>query len=117
MFPLINAAIESGISIAAFPDSPTLNLPAQVEIVTDLEDAKDWADYIAIDVHAPNLAEIAELLAPQANIPPAAHVEVLVETSLPCGLGVCSVCAVVSTTGWKLACQDGPVFNMKSWIW
>jgi dihydroorotate dehydrogenase electron transfer subunit len=117
LYPLIDAAVESSISVAVFSDSLIPDLPVQVEIVTKLEDARDWADYIAIDLHVSSIAELAELLASQARIPPAAYVEMLVDTPLACGLGVCAVCAVVKGTGWRLACKDGPVFNMKAWLW
>jgi hypothetical protein len=33
---------------------------------------------------------------------------------MPCaGLAACGVCAVQTRRGWKLACVDGPVFDLK----
>jgi dihydroorotate dehydrogenase electron transfer subunit len=38
-------------------------------------------------------------------------------TEMPCGgLGDCGVCALTSGRAWKLACQDGPVFDIHELI-
>jgi dihydroorotate dehydrogenase electron transfer subunit len=34
-----------------------------------------------------------------------------VEAYMACGIGVCRGCAVTTTEGYKMCCQDGPVFN------
>jgi NAD(P)H-flavin reductase len=40
--------------------------------------------------------------------------QVLVRTSIPCGgIADCGVCAVMTKSNWKLACKDGPVFDLK----
>ncbi len=117
LIPLIDAAVKSDISIAAFTDGQFPNLPAQVEIATDPADVKGWADYIAVDTHALRIAEVADFIAPQPGIPPAADVEMLLDAALACGFGVCAACAVNTGSGWRLACQDGPVFNMRGWSW
>jgi NAD(P)H-flavin reductase len=37
----------------------------------------------------------------------------LVVAPMPCGgLAECGVCAVTTRRGWKLACKDGPVFDL-----
>ena len=38
-------------------------------------------------------------------------VEVSLENYFGCGIGLCSGCAVETTTGIKKACVDGPVFT------
>ena len=43
--------------------------------------------------------------------------QVLVLVPMPCGgMGECGVCAVKIQRGWKLACKDGPVFDLEDLI-
>lgn len=43
--------------------------------------------------------------------------EVSLETTMACGIGACLTCVVDTTSGHKLACSDGPVFNTKELKW
>ena len=55
-----------------------------------------------------------ELWAPTQN--PGAG-QALVTLPMPCGgLGECGACAVPIRRGWKLACQDGPVLDVRLWL-
>jgi hypothetical protein len=43
--------------------------------------------------------------------------QALVITPMPCGgIAECGVCAVTARRGWKLACKDGPVFDLTELI-
>lgn len=117
LLPLVETAVASDINLAVFAGSPMPDLPLQVEIAADPAGVVDWADYIAIDTTADRLAEVSKLLLPPSGMLPAAQVQTLIDVTLPCGLGVCAACAVVSGKGWKLSCQDGPVFDMRGWGW
>jgi dihydroorotate dehydrogenase electron transfer subunit len=45
-------------------------------------------------------------------------VKALVMTPIPCGgIAECGACAVPAHRGWKLACRDGPVFNLNELAW
>ena len=39
------------------------------------------------------------------------------EENIACGVGACLGCAVMTKSGYKLVCKDGPVFNTKEIIW
>ncbi|MEE8359682.1 MAG: dihydroorotate dehydrogenase electron transfer subunit [Candidatus Omnitrophota bacterium] len=43
--------------------------------------------------------------------------EVSLEEKMGCGTGICLGCAVKTTSGIKLVCKDGPVFNAGDIIW
>jgi len=47
----------------------------------------------------------------------AGEAQVLVVTPMPCGgLAECGVCAFTTRRGWKMACKDGPVFDLSELI-
>lgn len=43
--------------------------------------------------------------------------QVSVEEYMGCGTGICMGCAIDTTSGKKLVCRDGPVFNGKDIVW
>ncbi len=43
--------------------------------------------------------------------------EVSLEERMGCGFGVCSGCAVMTESGVKRVCKDGPVFNAGEIVW
>jgi dihydroorotate dehydrogenase electron transfer subunit len=45
------------------------------------------------------------------------ELEVSLENTMACGIGACLTCVVDTTSGNKLACTDGPVFNTKELKW
>ena len=43
--------------------------------------------------------------------------QVLIQTPIACGgLAECGVCAVQARRGWKMACKNGPVFELEELI-
>jgi len=40
--------------------------------------------------------------------------EFSLEAYMVCGIGACLGCAVMTTSGYKMVCKDGPVFDMRS---
>ena len=44
-------------------------------------------------------------------------VQILLEEVMGCGVGACRGCAVPTTYGIKMVCQDGPVFDLREIIW
>jgi hypothetical protein len=90
------------------------DLPVAVEILPLdlLPEALRWADFLAIETCLPGLAELPgrlKLPAGQASFCPT---QVLVAADMPCGgTAECGVCSVRTRRGWRLACQDGPVFD------
>lgn len=83
-------------------------------MVTDfLPQMADWADQIFACGPIPMYRAMAEMDAELGNKP----VQVLLEQVMGCGVGACRGCAVPTTQGMKLVCQDGPVFDLTEIIW
>jgi NAD(P)H-flavin reductase len=112
---LIPPALRQNASIVLLCDSSNDHLPDVVEVqpVSAMKEIFQWADYIALDVDRANLNALKEILreaGPHAVLP---NAQVLVRTSMPCGgVADCGVCAVTTRSDWKLACKEGPVFDL-----
>ena len=90
------------------------DLPVAVEILPLelLPDALRWADFMAIETGLPGLTELPALLKLPAGQACPCPTQVLLVANMPCGgVAECGVCSVRTRRGWRLACQDGPVFD------
>jgi len=103
------------------PDSALpAGLPAAVEVypLSELEQALAWADFLALDLPLsclPSLRGKLNLQPLQKVLCPA---QVLLNLPMPCGgAAECGVCAVHTRAGWKLACREGPVFDLNELEW
>jgi hypothetical protein len=129
--PLIPAALGQGASVVLVSDLDLPGLPPEVEIqpVSALPEVAKWADYLAFDLPRESLPGLRETLGLGEHRPCREHVgarrqakvpfeaQVLVVTPMPCGgLAECGVCAVTGRRGWKMACKDGPVFDLDELI-
>jgi hypothetical protein len=120
LLPLVAFALEQGSDITLFTNTPVPALPASVEVarLSALPEALLWADYLALDIprgETPNLRAVLGL-GPDKRIPCPA--QALIYTAMPCtGVAECGICAVQTRHGWKLACQDGPVFDLGELEW
>ena len=123
LLPTIPTALESGASIAFFTPVPEIaaSLPTAVEIhpISALNDILTWADFLALDLSLEELPNLRTILGlgPHAQIP--CPVQALIWTPMPCGaMADCGVCAVPIRKGtYKLACKDGPVFDLQQIVW
>jgi len=133
--PILSAALEWGASVVLASDLNLPDLPPEIEIqpVSILVEIIQWADYLAIDLPRESLPGLRKMLGlgEHANIKVEAQPdsspassrwvpslnEVLVATHMSCGgVADCEVCAVKVRRGWKMACKDGPVFDLKELI-
>lgn len=131
---LLPLAAQTSVSTALVLSAPTAAqlypvhlLPASLEvhIVTadgsaghegsalDLfPDLVRWADCVCIacdPVTYPALAEVVR----EVRIRPARRfAQALIVPPMVCGVGACQGCAVSAAGGFKLACTDGPVFDL-----
>ena len=114
--PLMNHALDQGAAVALFTDHALPSLPSAVEAnpLEALREALTWADYLALDLPFSTLPELSHLLGLERTaraLPCPA--QALVHLAMPCGgLADCGACAVETRGGWKLACDDGPVFDL-----
>jgi hypothetical protein len=116
---LIPLALERGMDITLFADVPVPRLPDSIEVspLSALPEALTWADFFALDIPLEKLSSLRSILGlkPDQLLPSPA--QALVATAMPCaGLADCGACAVLTRRGWKLACQDGPVFAVRDLI-
>jgi hypothetical protein len=123
LLPLIPQAIKSEADIAIFTNATNQqsSLPPAVEIhpLSSLVENLSWASFLAIDIPLEVLPDLRSALnlGPQDRIPVAT--QVLVQVPMPCsGLADCGACAVPTRkAGYKLACKDGPVFEINELDW
>ena len=117
--PLLAIALGQGASVVLVTDLDLPGLPPEVEIqpVGVLAEIGRWADYLAIDVSRDSLPGLRQKLGFEEKTDVIFKAQVLILTPLPCGtLADCGVCAVTLRRGWKMACKDGPVFDLDELI-
>lgn len=114
--PLLMTALEQSASVVLVSELDLSDLPPEVEIrpVSSLPKVAGWADYTAIDLPREKKSGLQEMLGSMNQVAIPIEAQVLVFTSMPCGcMGDCGVCAVIVRRGWKMACRDGPVFDLE----
>ncbi len=112
---LILPALKQGAAVVLVSDSDGEDLPDEVEVqpFSALDEVLDWADYLALDVLRENLPGLRERLGGRDQVPVKGEAQVFVHAPVPCGgIAECGVCAVNLKFSWKLACKDGPVFDL-----
>lgn len=121
LLPLLDLALEQGAAVSLFCDGSLPAIPTAVEIYPtgELAEGLRWADFLALDLPALRLPGLRELLglSNDEHLPCPAQALVL-PPAMPCmGVGACGVCAVPARRGVKLACSQGPVFDLHELDW
>ncbi len=120
LLPLIHMTAQSLGGMTLFTDLTLPLLPVALEVypLASLKEALDWPDFIALDVPLTRMTELRELLGLSNGTGMPCPAQVLVTTPIPCaGMAQCGACAVPARRGWKLVCEDGPVFDLNSLKW
>lgn len=116
LLPLAQSAHAAGAAVALFANAIPVNLPEEFELLTDndLPAAIAWADYLALDLTLEQVPGLLDHLGVESLRCLPGTAEALILTPLPCaGLAECSLCAVQTKSGWRRACEDGPVFDLR----
>jgi dihydroorotate dehydrogenase electron transfer subunit len=118
LLPLINHAESPALFTFSPPHlfSSSLFLPTSLEILplSELPTALPWADFLALDLPLERIPDLPKLLGLTNDHSLPCPAQALVITPMPCGsLADCGVCAVSIRRNYKLACKDGPVFDLK----
>ena len=116
LYGLISQALLQTAAVVLVCDVDADGLPHEVEIqpLSALDEVIQWADYIAFDVERESLPGLRERLIGLKQIAIRSEAQVFIHASVPCGGIVdCGVCSVVLRSGWKLACKDGLVFDLR----
>jgi dihydroorotate dehydrogenase electron transfer subunit len=120
LMPLIGQIGQPHAGAALFTDLPLPRMPALLEAypLASLVEALDWPDFLVVDLPIEKLPELKNMLGLSEGSRLTCPAQALVTTSMPCvGLAQCGACAVPSRRGWKLACEDGPVFDLQQLKW
>jgi dihydroorotate dehydrogenase electron transfer subunit len=75
-------------------------------------DLARWADCICIADDPATYLALADVVRDVRIGPPPRLAQALVVPPMACGVGACQGCAVQVSGGTKLACTDGPVFDL-----
>ena len=104
---------------------PSSLLPPQVELMVTTEDGSAGRKGIASEVFEGNLGWADQVFAcgPHAMYESMASIvrrlrdrtplQVLLETPMACGMGLCYGCAVETRRGMRQVCRDGPRFDLR----
>jgi dihydroorotate dehydrogenase electron transfer subunit len=117
--PLLTIALEQNAAVVLVSDLNLFDLPSEVEIqpLSGLEEIIRWADFLAIDIPRESLAGLREKLGINGQSKVAFEAQVLLHSPMPCGgIAECGVCSVPVRRGWKMACKDGPVFDLRELV-
>ncbi|MSQ33726.1 MAG: dihydroorotate dehydrogenase electron transfer subunit [Dehalococcoidia bacterium] len=108
---------------------PGQELPPEVELVTATLDGSagrqglvtdmvpehlDWADQVFA---CGPMAMYRTLAGQLPRLPSRKQCQVLLETPMACGFGLCYTCAVETRRGTKLVCKEGPCFDLREIDW
>ena len=119
--PLMDQALARGLEVALFDDQHPRGLPPAVEAypLSGLAEALPWADFLALDIPYTALAQLNRFFGPRPALNrPLLAAQALIAGPMPCGAWAdCGACAVRTRHSWKLACKDGPVFNLEELDW
>ena len=113
---LISIALKQDAEVVLVCNSVVDNVPEAVEVqpLQAMMDICQWADYAALDVGRENLHQLGEKFGKMDQAKGARETQVLVRAPMPCGaLAECGVCALKMHHEWKMACKDGPVFEIR----
>lgn len=112
---LVNMALMQNASVVWYCDTAQAQLPIIVEVLPldSLAEVWEWADYLAVEWDLAQLTSLAVRLFGSGKPTKFVPAQILLHTAMPCGgTGDCGACAVPTKKGWKLACKDGPVFDL-----
>ncbi len=71
-----------------------------------------WADCVCMACDPAIYPALAEIVREVRIRPVKRFAQALIVPSMTCGVGACQGCAVTVAGGFKLACTDGPVFDL-----
>lgn len=117
--PLLADTLNQDASVVLVSDLDASDLPPEVEIqpLSALTEVAQWADYLAMDMPRESLPGLRGMLGLSQQAKVKFVAQVLVLSPMPCsGMGECGICAVTTRRGWKMACKDGPVFDLNDLI-
>lgn len=117
LLPLATSSLPDKLNITLFSNGALSELPPSMEAypLQDLRESISWADFIAVDAPLEALDKLLEYFPTESRDFFSLRGQVLVKADMPCSsFGECGVCAVKVKRSWRLACKDGPVFDLQA---
>lgn len=120
LMPLIQSCLKLKADIVLsgeFLSNPEIckDIPPQIELANSDQwpDLLKWADMVAMDIPIQKWQQLCDFTSRYDTLINPMNIQILIHTSMPCGgIAECGVCAVSTKRGYKMACADGPVFNL-----
>jgi dihydroorotate dehydrogenase electron transfer subunit len=115
LLPLVGEAVRQAAAVALVCANPPLELPLHVEVhpPAALRDICMWSDYAAFIVERDSVDALVRTVTQGQGLVVGGEALALIRTPMPCGgLADCGVCTVRTKNGPRLACVDGPVFEL-----
>lgn len=119
LLPLIPLALDLGAEVALFSGQAIPELPLAVEVrsLSAVQEAGEWADFLAIDCPVDRVEHIPKILGVDEDFPRQVIGQVLLTSPMPCGgLAQCGICTAKLRKKEKLICEYGPVFSLRDLI-
>lgn len=118
LLPLIHQNPQADLTIFTDAELPDLPFSVEVRRLADFPEALPWADFMALELTIEMLPNLRTILGLASHEHPACITRAFIISPMPCGaLAECGVCAIPARKGYKLACKDGPVFDLKPLQW
>jgi hypothetical protein len=120
LLPLARQAVQAERLVTLFSGTRLPSLPSWLEAypLAALPEALVWPDFLALDVPLTSLSTLRQALGLGEGQWLPCPAQALVWTPMPCaGLAECGACAVPARRGYKLACVDGPVIDLRALQW
>ncbi len=121
LLPLVQPALDNRADIVIFSAAALPILPSAIEIqpIKTLPEAIPWADFLALDLPGGQLHHLRKTLGLDHDDHLPCPAQALISIPMPCaGVGECGVCAVpLRQKGFALACEKGPVFDLRNLEW
>ena len=125
LLPLAGQVFKAGAEAALVCEPHAIDLgphplptALEVDALEALPAVLAWADFVAIDLPLARLATLRQVLRVRAGERLTCAAQILVLAPMPCGATAeCGACAVRGRHGWKLACKEGPVFDLNELEW
>lgn len=104
---------------------PHANVPDLMQVTQDGSDGEKgmvtdfipslagWADQVFACGPIPMYRTMARMSRDLDDTP----IQIALEQVMACGVGACRGCAVPTTRGMRMVCQDGPVFDLGEILW
>jgi hypothetical protein len=115
LLPLVGEAVGQAAAVALVCADTPLDLPLHVEVhpPAAMMDICMWSDYAAFHVERDSVETMLRTVSRRQSLAMGGNAQALVRTAMPCGgLADCGVCTVRTKKGARLACVEGPVFEL-----